>query len=162
MANEHTTIAIKKSKDLIEIDAHYYSDFTATADADLDALTDFLQAYMYAQEDKRPDVTLSLALDDSILLKNIKLNENNIFECTQSIKDNAVTLVAELGISAIKHARYELVEVDEEGSILTLLQKKCEKLQSLSNLILTEHGIEIPSEQMDTNLEVPNGIMEIQ
>lgn len=78
-------IQIHHEKDLIEIDAHYYQGFTTTADGDVEELIDFLQAYIAVPEDQVPDVSLSIACDQTVIVKNLSLSKSNIHTCAEDI-----------------------------------------------------------------------------
>lgn len=134
-----SSVALKEMKDLTEIDAHYYSDFTVSADGDLTKLLRFLQAYISASDELIPDVSLSVSLDQDVILKNVCLTKLDIHSCKEDILANSCDIVAILGLSALKRTRGQF-DVQE---ILKQLDQKMRSLSYLKDMILNEHGIDL-------------------
>ncbi len=137
-----SSVTVNTMKDLTEIDAHYYSDFTVSADADLSKLLQFLQAYISAGDELIPDVSLSISLDQDILFKNICLTKLDIHQCKGDILDRSCDIVASLGLTVLKRTRKQFHQ-NQDLEILQKLDQKIQNLSYLKNMILNEHGIDL-------------------
>lgn len=137
-----STVKVTAMKDLNEIDAHYYSDFTVSADPDLAKLIQFLQAYISASDELIPDVSLSVMLDQEVILKNVSITKLDIHRCREDILGSSCDIVALLGLVAMKRTKKQF-QNDEDQEVLTELDRKMQSLSYLKDLILNEHGIDI-------------------
>lgn len=137
-----SSVKIMTVKDLNEIDAHYYSDFTVSADPDLNRLIQFLQAYISAGDELIPDVTLSIMLDQEVILKNVSLTKLDIHQCRDAILDSSCDIVALLGLAALKRTKKQF-HSEEDQEVTEQINRKIQRLSYLKDLILNERGIDI-------------------
>lgn len=135
-------IQIHHEKDLIEIDAHYYQGFTTTADGDVEELIDFLQAYIAVPEDQVPDVSLSIACDQTVIVKNLSLSKSNIHTCAEDILQGSVDIVSKLALAAL-HSTSHKFTAQKVSEVTHILSSRIEQIQDLQALILEEHGEEV-------------------
>ncbi len=139
-------VTITESKDLTEIDAHYYTDFTASADKDLAYLLKWLKTYIGASEEIIPDVSLSIMLDQEVLIKNLTLEKKDIHACTQDILKKHCDIVALLAIKSLKRMKRKF-DSETDMTSIEMMEQRTKNMIYLSELIKNEHGIEIPMAQ---------------
>lgn len=142
MDKNNPFIQIHHDKDLIEIDAHYYQGFTTTADGDVEELLDFLQAYIAVPEDQVPDVSLSIACDQTVVVKNLSLSKSEIHACTEDILQGTIDIVSKLALASI-HTTSQKFITHKESEVMRILQSRIEQVQDLQTMILNEHGEEL-------------------
>lgn len=135
------TITITKKRDLIEIDAHYFHHFTATADQDLDQLLQFLKTYIKAGDELLPDLSLSVFLDQNAIIKNLALEKLDVHKCSAAILSDSFDIVALLGLTALKRAKKNF-DSNQEAAICSALDDKINGCLNLKNILLKEHNIE--------------------
>ena len=137
-----SSVKVKSVKDLNEIDAHYYSDFTVSADPDLSRLIQFLQAYISAGDELIPDVSLSIMLDQAVILKNVCLTKLDIHQCKDDILGSSCDIVALLGLAELKRAKKQFHNEGDQA-VIEQINRKIQDLSYLRDLILNERGIDI-------------------
>ena len=134
-------ITITEKRDLIEIDAHYFHHFTATADQDLERLLQFLKTYIKADDEYLPDLSLSVYLDKNTIVKNLTLEKLDVHKCGTDILGDALDIVAILGLTALKRTKKRF-DINQDPAICSAIDDKINGCLNLKNILLKEHNIE--------------------
>lgn len=135
-------ISITETKDLCEIDAQYFKDFTAMADDDVKELHEYLNAYLHVDKNILPDVSLSVTFNTKNIIKGITLSYEDIQSCATNVSKGEVWIVATLARKALFRTMHEL----QGNSIIIVenIQQHIEELNGLQEAICVEHDTEIP------------------
>lgn len=135
------TITITENRDLIEIEAHYFHHFTATADQDLDQLLNFLKTYIKADDEYLPDLSLSVYLDKNMIVKNLSLDKLDVHKCSAEILADALDIIAVLGLTALKRTKKKF-DINQDKAICSAIDDKINSCINLKNILLKEHNIQ--------------------
>lgn len=141
-AKNHS-ITLKESRDLIEIEAQYFQNFTAMADDDALELLTYLSAYLQARKSILPDVALSITYNAKCIVKGIALTYEDIQSCQINIEQQDLWIVATLARKALLRSLQEMNTVD---AITLNIQQHLLELSNLQDAICGEHNESLPQQ----------------